>query len=93
MAFLCAGLVLAAAGAHAQGPSDTADTAEALRPLDLAKIWLLEDCGLNTYPFAKVFVDSRAEIVPVLIRAFDDGPPEDLRASTRQSAQLAFERR
>lgn len=82
-------LILMSAIAGAQAP----DSVVALRPVDLAHVWLLEDCGLSTYPFARVFVDSRVEIVPILVHAFDDGPPEVLRAATRQGAALAFERR
>ena len=82
-------LLLMSAIARAQGPEAVA----ALRPVDLAHIWLLEDCGLSSYPFAKVFVDSRVEIVPVLVRAFDEGPPAELRSATRDGAALAFERR
>jgi hypothetical protein len=88
-ALLSAVLMLLGASAGAQAPGN----ATVLTPVDLARIWLLEDCGLSTYSFARVFVDSRVEIVPVLVRAFDEGPPEELRAATRQSAALAFERR
>jgi len=60
---------------------------------ELARTWLLRNCGIAEEPLLEAAVIRRAEeLTPVFTRAWENGPPEALLAEARDSALKRFER-